>query len=641
MKAATSTLVVVSACVLGLLAIPAPHAAVRAADPPAAALMTGETGSAIAAVVEANGGKPPRTGEELWKSLTKLGKFAQLPVVFSAVRLDSGIANPRIIIAPVIDGLSDADVTKPNLDGRLFLAANMERGDNGGDPRVTSVEFISWNTQRRRYDFGMIENMGGGEPEMRIVDGGKCFSCHKNRGPILGIAPWTDSTHHSGLRTLVGERLSIVATVPPGPAGNGLRSRVDGMALAAPEAAAVDNTVRIGAMLGLNRETFQLMNQFEAGRKGFVGMLVAVTEPGPLKQTGWVGQSAFDRWGNDKMYQRFTSEWVSLARTKNTGMLIDFAPIPKRLYEGWGRSSTIKPVPPPPPGGFPTKAAAKQYQTRANAILENNKRLTKQAADKLTQLATYDAARAAGVHAMTSIGQPSNPKAFVQPAPRAAQRPSGMVNPLMLAGTIGLTEGDRYFLTGVLNDAIERVNKPKANAAALARAVFEGPEFADVLAGGELPDRDEFKDRFVAGLDQHLKTQYPFTQGILVKRAEYASGPAYDPKVAEERELAVAPTTACLRCHEVRASAKRAPFEVIPPLAFDPLDKSAREAWVKTAGEQRRLEVLSRLTERLHEDKDMPPEDSPEHDLFRVKQAAAFEELKQFLTSELSRVKKR
>jgi hypothetical protein len=126
-----------------------------------------------------------------------------------------------------------------------------------------------------------------------------------------------------------------------------------------------------------------------------------------------------------------------------------------------------------------------------------------------------------------------------------------------------------------------------------------------------------------------------------VKRADYASGPVYNPKVGEERELAVVPTTACLRCHEVRASAKRAPFEVIPPLAFDPLDKTAREAWVKTAGEQRRLDVLGRLNERLHEDKDMPPEDSPEHDLFRVKQAATFEELKGFLTSELSRAKKK
>ena len=161
------------------------------------------------------------------------------------------------------------------------------------------------------------------------------------------------------------------------------------------------------------------------------------------------------------------------------------------------------------------------------------------------------------------------------------------------------------------------------------------------LPAAQLPDRDEFKDRFVAGLQEHLRTKYPFTQGIPLKRTEYASGPPYDPKSAEEREWAVAPTTACLRCHEVRGSTRRAPFEVIPPLAFDPLDKTAREAWVKTAGEQRRLEILGRLTERLHEDKDMPPEDSPEHDLFRVKQAAAFEELKGFLTSELSRAKKR
>ena len=104
MKAVTSALTVVPACVLGLLVIPAPPAAIRAADPPAAALVTTQTGSAIAAVVEANGGKPPRTGEELWRALSKLGTFAQLPIVFSAVRLDSGIGNPRVVITSVSMG---------------------------------------------------------------------------------------------------------------------------------------------------------------------------------------------------------------------------------------------------------------------------------------------------------------------------------------------------------------------------------------------------------------------------------------------------------------------------------------------------------------------------------------------------------
>ena len=84
---------------------------------------------------------------------------------------------------------------------------------------------------------------------------------------------------------------------------------------------------------------------------------------------------------------------------------------------------------------------------------------------------------------MTSVGQPSNPKAFIPPVPVAAKKPSGMVNPVMLAGTIGLTEGDRLFLARALQEAVERVNKPKVTAAVLSRAVYEGPQFTDVLAG--------------------------------------------------------------------------------------------------------------------------------------------------------------
>lgn len=129
--------------------------------------------SAISAMLALNDGQPPATGEQLWKSLGKLGSFAQFPVVFSAVRLDSGLGNPRVVIAPVATNLSDSAANQPNVVGRLYLAANMEKDPKGGDPRVTSVEFISWNTARRRFDFGVVENMGGyGKPELRIVDGG-------------------------------------------------------------------------------------------------------------------------------------------------------------------------------------------------------------------------------------------------------------------------------------------------------------------------------------------------------------------------------------------------------------------------------------------------------------------------------------
>ncbi|MBA4063836.1 MAG: hypothetical protein C0501_09015 [Isosphaera sp.] len=612
----------------------APDDEPAAAPPPRASALAG---SAVAAVLDANGGKPPATGEDLVKALGKLGTFAQLPVVFSGVRLDSGVGNPRVVIAQVVDGLGDAGPADPNLTGRLFLAANMERDPKGGDPRVRSVEFISWNTLRRRFDFGVIDGMGGdAAPELRVVDGGRCFACHKNKGPILGAAPWTNSTHHTGLRTLTINRLRLDPAVPGG------RDRVDGMALAAPAAAAVDGAVRTGASLRLARETFRLMNRSDGGRKAFVALLVAVAAPGPLDPNDKPVRAVVDAWGNDPSWTRFVTDWVAVARGTNTGTLVDFAPIPKPLYAGWGTHfATIQPVPQPPPGGFPSPQAAAAFAKKVETVVASNQRVEQQHQDRLRQLALFDAARAAGVHGVPSVAQPSNPRAFVPPQPKVSQRPSGMVNPYLLAGTIGLSGGDRKFLWESLAAAAGRVKNPKVTAAVLARAVFEGEEFADVLAGGPLPDRDEFKDRFVAGLDAVLRTRHGLAGGFAPDRAEYAGGPRHDPKAAESAEAAVVPTSACLRCHDIRPAGTARPFEPIPDLAFDPFDKAGRAAWLAgVADRARRKAVLGRLLERMATDADMPPEDAPEHDLFRVKGAAAFAEARAFLEAELEKIKK-
>ena len=48
--------------------------------------------SAISAVIEANGGRFRQQGRSSGQVLDKLDHFCQLPVVFSAVRLDSGLA---------------------------------------------------------------------------------------------------------------------------------------------------------------------------------------------------------------------------------------------------------------------------------------------------------------------------------------------------------------------------------------------------------------------------------------------------------------------------------------------------------------------------------------------------------------------
>jgi hypothetical protein len=660
----------------------------RAADAPATKPDPALAGSTVAALLAANDGKPPATGKELVAALAKIGTFAQMPVVFSAVHMESGLANPRVVIAPVA-APSGTDPTRPNVLGRLYLAANMERHPQGGDPRVTSVEFISWNALRRKFDFGVIADMGTTEPKLTLVEGGKCFACHKNRGPILGAGPWSNTTSQPHIRALVGERLRIVDALPPG-APAGLRDRIDGMALVAPESAAVDDSVRAGAVLTLNREKFRLMNRSDSGRTAFVALLGSLVAPGPLDPMPVATRTALDLWAydNDRSYLKFCNDWLALGKTTNSGILHDYSPVPIKADE-WDTKSLMPvpvagpnviaaaavpgattnsyylkgpngervrnpalPPPPPPSGNKELDRAARTAATTATAMTQAQARAVIKAHEDAVKLAVwhnekvvgtrnakvaaltgYDARRAAGFPAFPSAAQPSNPKAFVYVAPKVTQKPTGMLNTTMLASTIGLNAGDRDYMADALADAAKRLAKQKVTAAALAKQVFEGPEFADVLAGGPLPDRDDFKDRFVAGLSALLAAKY-HDAAFAPDRATYASGPRRDPKALEQIEAAIVPTTACLRCHDVRNGKARV-FDPIPPLAFDPLDKAARAEWLRTADPKRKQEVLARLAERVFADADMPPRDAPEHDGFRVKQAVVFDDLKKFLDAEL------
>ena len=620
------TAVALAAAALPGLTPPQPAAADESRPRPAADAAA-LAGTAIGAVIEANDGKVPATGDELHRALRRLGKFAQLPVPFSAVALRSGLANPRVVITPQVEGVSSAAANRPNLDGRLFFAVNMARSAQG--PHVRSVEFISWNGRLKRFDFGVIENLGGeGEPELRVVDGGKCFSCHKNRGPILSAAPWTNTAHDDFVRAAMTARLGLAVTPVPGgsraapplvPLTGEPRDLVDGMALAHPQAAEVDFGVRLGGGIRRNREVFRLLNRTDDGRKAFVALLVAVAEPGSLERGNSKWKAAVDA-VMDRSFIRFSTDWVALQRASNSGVLHNF-----------------NPVEPTPPGDTRSQAATagrgwRWHLSSSPAVAE------KTIAKRVAMTHEYDSARQAGRAPLPSYAQPSNPKAFARLPVNTPTRASGLVSPAMLAAAVGLGEGDRRFLADALADAARRVKQPKVTTAALAREVFEGPAFADVLEGGPLPDRDEFKDRFVGGLDEVLKSGHGLADGFAPDRREYARDPRRWPGSADdEREVEAVPTTACLRCHDVRASDKSPLVETVPALAFDPFDAVGRAAWVRTADPRRRQEVLERMLKRVAEDRDMPPEDAPEYDRFRVKEAAAFDGVKAFLEAELKK----
>jgi hypothetical protein len=100
----------------------------------------------------------------------------------------------------------------------------------------------------------------------------------------------------------------------------------------------------------------------------------------------------------------------------------------------------------------------------------------------------------------------------------------------------------------------------------------------------------------------------------------------------------VVPTTSCLRCHDIRGVGKPA-FNPIPMLAFNPFDKQARTTWVNNNTVKTRQDVLGRMLKRMVTDKDMPPEDSPEAELFRAKDPASFDAVKEWLEAELKKAK--
>jgi hypothetical protein len=658
---------------------PAPRADAASGDE-RPALQSIFAGTGIGVVLEANGNEVPKSGAEMMKALAKIGEFVQLPITFSAVDLRTSLQKPRVVITqrpsmalpdltakpakggakvdpddppapaggfgmfgvgltgPVQTPINTGLLTRPNLEGRLFLAANFEKKD--GELKVKTFEFISWNSRKQKFDFGFIE-CDEVEPQIRVVDGVKCFSCHKNRGPILGQGPWSNTPHNDVIRTAL--------TPPPAPKVPGVPAprpvlfdselgqprrldtgfisarleknppqitSADGIRVTLPQGPAVDAAVRTGADLARDREVYRLMARSADGRKGLVVLLGAIAAPGALDHTGHHARVALDQ-AFSPSYSNFAEKWVAIHKN-STDTLEDFNPS--------GSMGTVKPVSPRAGGGGWGGGSTLRPSLR---VVWSGTR---------EDLTAYDAKRAEGEHGLPSNRQPSNPKAFVRSEPKLPGKPSAAVSAVGLARLIGLTEGDRIFLADQLARAVRQIDGSRVTAATLAKEVFGGPQFAEVLLAGEIPDREDFKDRFVTGLNEALKAHGAALLDL--DRKEYASGPNVAQKPGqEEKEIPVVATTACVRCHDVQKPG-RAAFSPIPMLAFDPFDKGSREAWVKANPDvKKRAPVLTRLQKRLVTDADMPPEDSAEYDAFRTKNPAELDALRDWLDAELKKAR--
>ena len=567
------------------------------AAPPAPKADPALVGSTISAVITANGGRVPATGKQLWRALSQRRQVRA--TACSVLRGPAGFRHRQ----PARGHRAGNRRERPERRPRDFAEPQrppVPRREHGeavrrdDDPHVTSVEFISWNAHaavrlrfhrehgRRRpaatADRGrravlLLPQEQGADPRRRAVD--------ELDAPEQAADAGRGSAHHGGRGRHRSRRPRGCATASTAwPWSRRKRRRW---------------TTRCdsGAIFRLNRETFRLMNASDAGRKAFVALLVAIVQPGQLdiNERGW--KAAVDPWRSDQSYLRFANDWLVLAKTTNLGILIDFAPLPRKVYRMGGTATADHPV--TAARRVPHSQRGHELRTEGEPIITQNQRLF---ANEHGRTAPHRDLRSGPRERFSrhaERAQPSNPQAFVQPAPKATQKPSGMVNPVMLANTIGLTEGDRKFMAEALADAAKRLTKQKVTRRGAGEAGVRGAGVRR-RARGRAAARPRRLQGPLRRRAQHRarRRSYKLADGFAPERGEYAREPKRDPKASKKSRPPWCPTSACLRCHDVRDGAKgAASFDPIPPLAFDPFDETGpRRLWLQTATAKRKQEVL-------------------------------------------------
>ena len=209
----------------------------------------------------------------------------------------------------------------------------------------------------------------------------------------------------------------------------GRSDMADGLSIIQPQGPAVDAAVRLGKpSLVIDRDVYRSMARSQDGRKGLVILLAAITTPGaPLELTGAQVRPALDA-AYTVNFLAFAEKWQALHKT-GANTLIDFNPA--------GPNGTIQQSVTGSPGGW-----------GGGSTLQVDQRIVWSGDPK--QVTEYDAKRADGEHGLPSARQPSNPKAFVRPPVPQPSKPSAAVHAIGLARLIGLTDGDRTFLTDQL-----------------------------------------------------------------------------------------------------------------------------------------------------------------------------------------------
>jgi hypothetical protein len=101
--------------------------------------------------------------------------------------------SPAHTLIPYSDGPISTSLKRPrrigSSNGRVFISKVIQKDGS------QAFEFISWNSLRKRNDFGIITNYGKGKNlKFALADRNQCLQCHKTGSAIFMKGPWITST---------------------------------------------------------------------------------------------------------------------------------------------------------------------------------------------------------------------------------------------------------------------------------------------------------------------------------------------------------------------------------------------------------------------------------------------------------------
>lgn len=133
-----------------------------------------------------------------WQKVLEIGggKSAGLLIPFSSAPAKTSLKEPRIVLTPS---------TESEFYSRLFIAV-IQREDQSQD----DFEFISWNHQQGKFDFGVIHKFREeASRHFKFPDEANCHACHQSHTPIFPLSPWDNSVvNRAALMAFVEENQS-------------------------------------------------------------------------------------------------------------------------------------------------------------------------------------------------------------------------------------------------------------------------------------------------------------------------------------------------------------------------------------------------------------------------------------------------